>query len=185
MGTKPVYKELWQVVRGLLLLSHGQASVERGFSINREISVPNLQERSFVAQRIVVDHILSVGGVLEVNLDKKLISSVCGASAQYKAFLEDKRLAKDRELNSLKRKALLEEIDELKAKKQRLQESEVALNKSADDFALKAKSARSAKDMRELLTKSNSHRKTAKEKLEDYQKTENELEKKIRELKNQ
>ena len=31
---------LWEVVSHLLLLSHGQASVERGFSINKQIERP-------------------------------------------------------------------------------------------------------------------------------------------------
>lgn len=33
-------------MRTVLLLSHGQASVERGFSVNREIEVENIKERT-------------------------------------------------------------------------------------------------------------------------------------------
>lgn len=33
------YKDLWAVVKMILLLSHGQASVERGFSVNKEVTV--------------------------------------------------------------------------------------------------------------------------------------------------
>ena len=35
-------KELWKVVKLLLALSHGQATVERGFSSNKEVMVENL-----------------------------------------------------------------------------------------------------------------------------------------------
>ena len=35
----PSFPELWDVMRMLLVLSHGQASVERGFSINRYVLV--------------------------------------------------------------------------------------------------------------------------------------------------
>ena len=31
------YKDLWSVVKMVLLLSHGQASVERGFSVNKQV----------------------------------------------------------------------------------------------------------------------------------------------------
>ena len=37
MGQNISYRSLWKVVADLLLLSHGQASVERGFSVNKQI----------------------------------------------------------------------------------------------------------------------------------------------------
>ena len=54
----------------LLLLLHGQASVERGFSVNKQLEVVNLQEGTYVAQRIICDHIHSVGGLLNVVINK-------------------------------------------------------------------------------------------------------------------
>jgi len=35
MAGKDMYSKLWNVVRMLLVISHGQAAVERGFSINK------------------------------------------------------------------------------------------------------------------------------------------------------
>ena len=40
------YKELWLTMQLLLTLSHGQATIERGFSVNKEVLTPNLQELS-------------------------------------------------------------------------------------------------------------------------------------------
>ena len=37
----------------ILILSHGQATVERGFAVNKEVLAPNLQETSLVAMRLV------------------------------------------------------------------------------------------------------------------------------------
>ena len=37
----------------ILTLSHGQATVERGFSVNKEVLAPNRQETSLVAMRLV------------------------------------------------------------------------------------------------------------------------------------
>ena len=44
MGTNEEYKKVWSVVRKQLLFSHGQASVESSFSINKKITTQNLSE---------------------------------------------------------------------------------------------------------------------------------------------
>ena len=62
MNTHP-YQKLCKVVQLLLVQSHGQASVERGFSVNKEHEVKNLANQSLVAQRLVCDHINPVGGI--------------------------------------------------------------------------------------------------------------------------
>jgi hypothetical protein len=38
----------------LMLLSHGQATVERGFSFKKEIMTRNMKERTVVALRAVI-----------------------------------------------------------------------------------------------------------------------------------
>ena len=38
----------WSVVKLLLLMSHGQSTVNRGFSVNKEVAVENPSERSFM-----------------------------------------------------------------------------------------------------------------------------------------
>ena len=60
----------WSVVKLLLLqvTSHGQSTVNRGFSVNKEVAVENLSERSFIAQRIIHGHIESVGGLDNVQI---------------------------------------------------------------------------------------------------------------------
>ena len=62
------YKSVFSVVKLILILSHGQATVERGFSVDKEVEDENLKEHTLVAQRIVCDHVNSVGGVLNVEL---------------------------------------------------------------------------------------------------------------------
>ena len=47
---------MWCVFKLLLCLSHGQASVERGFSVNSNLLVENMHEDSLIAQRISHDH---------------------------------------------------------------------------------------------------------------------------------
>lgn len=55
MGKDSDYEKLWSEARMLLILSHGEASVERCFSVNKEIMVENMQEESFVGQRLIQD----------------------------------------------------------------------------------------------------------------------------------
>lgn len=59
---KSNYAELWSTTKTLLLLSHGQATVERGFSINKEVEICNMQEDTVVAHRLVCDYITVCGG---------------------------------------------------------------------------------------------------------------------------
>ena len=45
-------QSLWITMQLILTLSHGQATVERGFSMNKEVLAPNLQETSLVARLV-------------------------------------------------------------------------------------------------------------------------------------
>ena len=42
-----------------MILSHEQSSIERGFSVNKEILDSNLRERALISQRLVYDHFTS------------------------------------------------------------------------------------------------------------------------------
>ena len=52
------YKELPYLVKMILTLSHGQAAVERGFSINNSLSKVNISEQLLVCKKIVRDHLI-------------------------------------------------------------------------------------------------------------------------------
>lgn len=71
IGTKKEYGLLFDVIKLCLCLSHGQATVERGFFINANLIVEDLQEESIIAQRIVYDNVSFAGGVLEIPLTKE------------------------------------------------------------------------------------------------------------------
>ncbi|KAM7296260.1 uncharacterized protein ISCGN_021439 [Ixodes scapularis] len=60
------FSTLWEALKLLLLLSHGQASVERGFSVNKQMAVENLAEISYVSQRTICDAIKDHGGLLNI-----------------------------------------------------------------------------------------------------------------------
>ena len=96
IGTVNEYSLLFDVVKICLCLSHRQATVERGFSVNANVSVENLQEESIVAQRIVHNRICEAGGMLEVPLSKELLTSVRCSHQKYVTVLEAKRTQSDK-----------------------------------------------------------------------------------------
>ncbi|CAH3023527.1 unnamed protein product [Porites evermanni] len=71
IGTKKEYGLLFDVIKLCFCLSHGHATVERGFFINANLIVEDLQEKSIIAQRIVYDNLSFAGGVLEMRLTKQ------------------------------------------------------------------------------------------------------------------
>ena len=46
-----------KVLKIVFTLSHGNASVESGFSVNESILVENMSKRSLIGQRLVIDAI--------------------------------------------------------------------------------------------------------------------------------
>ncbi|GBO41602.1 hypothetical protein AVEN_119336-1 [Araneus ventricosus] len=42
------YNKIWPVMKIIFTLSHGQASIERGFSTNKKIEVENMAQESYV-----------------------------------------------------------------------------------------------------------------------------------------
>ena len=77
------FPKLWDVMRMLLIISHSQASMEKGFSINRQVMVENLTERSFIAQRTIHDHLLHIGGLDTLVVDKPLLSAAASGRRKY------------------------------------------------------------------------------------------------------
>jgi hypothetical protein len=114
-------------MRQVFILSHGNATVESGFSVNEDILVENLHEESLVAQRIVYDPIQSVGSVSSVVVDNALLTYVRGSHARYQTALEQKRKAQsDLDKHTAAKKRAAEQIKELQAKKASLVQTATA-----------------------------------------------------------
>ena len=76
-------------------ISHGQASVERGFSLNKTAEVVNIEERTLMSKRLVMDHLVSNGlSSHEVPLTASLIKKVKLARASYHIELQKKQKEK-------------------------------------------------------------------------------------------
>ena len=88
LGQEKKYLKVCEVVRKLLLLSHGHATVERSFSVNKDVSEHNL-----VARHIVKDH---VGGLRGVVITKELLNSAQCGLQRYHAYLEERKTEKEK-----------------------------------------------------------------------------------------
>ncbi|GBM30932.1 hypothetical protein AVEN_9811-1 [Araneus ventricosus] len=86
------YNKIWPVMKIIFTLSHGKASIERGFSTNKKIEVENMTQESYVARRIVCDAINPLSGsVFFLKRFKKraaaeLLSVLKVSSSQQKIF---------------------------------------------------------------------------------------------------
>lgn len=154
------YKNVWCIVHYLLLLSHGQASVEWGFSINKEVSEQNMSEETLVAKRCIKDHIKSIGGLKCVTVTKELLQYAKTARQSYHNHLEQSRVEKERRKKGEKRKEIEEELKILRKKAKCLEESVCLLNADAEKAADKAEHLQSIPH----VTQSNYLRKKAREK---------------------
>ena len=74
------YKELSFLVRTVLTLSYGKASVERSFSLNKSVLNHNISEDSIVAKKAIRDHMLSNGFKPQsIVISNELVQCVSGA----------------------------------------------------------------------------------------------------------
>ena len=111
LEAKEEYKDLWRTLQLLLTLSHSQAAVERGFSVNKEVLVPNMQEESLQAIRLIHSSMLVQKiSVADFVIPEKLLSSCNHASNWYRIYLLEKKTDKEETERGQKRKALQEDL---------------------------------------------------------------------------
>ncbi|KAG8175603.1 hypothetical protein JTE90_019415 [Oedothorax gibbosus] len=107
------YTKVWEVVKIVLLFSHGQASVERGFSVNKAIEVENLKENSYVSQRLVYDYAKTYTHLHDFEITNDMRKSVSSARLKYEHYLEEQRQLQKTTSAQNKRKLVLEEEEVL------------------------------------------------------------------------
>ena len=76
----------------VFVLTQGQASVERGFSINKSMLEDNITEAYIVSHRLVKDYLTS--NHLEpkdVKISQDMLLSVKSARQKYMTFMADKK----------------------------------------------------------------------------------------------
>ena len=111
---------LKKIVKMSLVFFAGQAAVERGFSVNKECVVVNLEEKSLVAQRRMCSLVEHAGGLSNVSINDDILRYMRQARQRRERDLEEKKKIKDvqADLLSQKRKATaaLKDLEEEKKK---------------------------------------------------------------------
>lgn len=117
------YQNLFAFVKNVLIISHGNATVESGFSVNKALLIENLKEKSVTALRTVYDSVTNAGGLLNINISKEMILSARNSHNYYLEELEKEKLfeIESKKLENKKKRAA-EEIKEIKAKKLKIQQ---------------------------------------------------------------
>ena len=95
----------------LMILFHGQATVERGFSVNGKLLVENLHTESLNAQRHIHDHMRSYDlQVHDLDISHELLDSVSSARKHYFQSQKERLLAKQKTPKDCQVAELNEEI---------------------------------------------------------------------------
>ena len=95
------YKNLSKLALCVLVLPHGNAEPERGFSINKHmlsIHGSALKEETLVALRLVKDEIIRVGGIMNIKITKDMIRTCDDAYRNYTAYLASEEEKKKDEI---------------------------------------------------------------------------------------
>lgn len=151
------YSSLWPVVEQLLLLSHGQATVERGFSVNKEVTADNLSKKSLIARRLICDELKKYESPSQFPLTKEVLTYASAARRKYDEYLDQQRkIAEKRKLED----EVAEQQVLLQAKRRKLNEDIEGLENSANKKAVDAETQENF----QLLMESNALRKKATEK---------------------
>lgn len=113
------HKELLLFVNIILCLSHGNSSVEHGFSVNKECLVENTKEESLIAHRLVYYEVSAKGGVAKLDITYKMVDMVHGANIRWK---EDFKRNKQEQLDpsDVDRKRAAALVKELELKRQKV-----------------------------------------------------------------
>ena len=171
------YPNLARVVKLVLTLSHGQASVERQFSVNNSVLDVNMKEDSIVARKLIRDHMLAHSLTPEsFTITKPLITSCVNAHRKYQEHLKTVQKTAEQEKASNDMKILLEEINATQASRDKLIKTSTSLD---NEFVSCVQQAESVKDMSQistLISKANALKRRSDELRQDASKLDEAIE---------
>ncbi|KAJ8670793.1 hypothetical protein QAD02_002052 [Eretmocerus hayati] len=97
-------EELMKVLKMIFVLYHGNADVERGFSINKHCLFDNQREKMVVAMRHVYQAVQDAGGMEKVVITNSMMRAVKNSSAKRREDLESQKNISERESAQQKEK---------------------------------------------------------------------------------
>ena len=83
------------ILKIILIMSHGQASVERGFSLNDSMKQTNIAPETIISKRLIKDYILANKITLDkVDITRDMIKAFTKSYMLYVQHLEKERKKK-------------------------------------------------------------------------------------------
>lgn len=178
IGNNPDFCELWQVMKMMFVLSHGQSFVERGFSVNKDTLEVNMQERTLVAHRMICDGVAASlnneegpRDISKLKISEKMISYFRNAKRKYNNFSEEKKIEAKASNLETEKSSLKNDIKKERAGKDVLQKKIERFSKEADNLAQQAESQRKFS----LIEESNEMRKRCRECQEELEEREKKI----------
>ena len=167
IGGRSQFSNLKNVFQILLIISHGQGQVERGFSTNKQLLDHNMFGKILIVQRIIEDH-MRIHNLQpqQLQMTHKLMEYVKGARKNYFVDQRKRSLSKIQNEKEVQKEKINEEIETFSQQIKLLESTIVQLNADADQFALGAEKKVSLKDIKSTITKSNALKRAATEKQE-------------------
>lgn len=176
------HNELCTVLKLIFTLSHGQADVERGFSLNKNLINQNMESLTIISRRRVKDHLLSnklLPHTFEVPT--KLMQYAQSAHRNYVTYLETMKVQEGVEKVSKQREIIDQEIECIMEKTKIIDKTIKILD---DGFVKFVETAEKETDI-SLVSKANAMKRKSSEKkkeLEDLEEALNVLKEKRKKL---
>ena len=83
------------ILKIILIMSHGQASVERGFSLNDSMKQTNIAPETIISKRLIKDYILANKITLDkVDITRDMIKAYTKSYMLYVQHLKEERKKK-------------------------------------------------------------------------------------------
>ena len=170
------YKNLFSILKLVLVLSHGQANVERCFSVNNNVLKFNMSENSIVSRKLIIDHMKCHNlSPQSFPITNDLLKSARSSRQRYEQYLREMQQCKRQNEKTDQLKIIDKEISELKgaiSDNKRISENLNAQFLQLTDEAEKQKDLLKTK---ELLSKGNGLKWKSCEKLEGNKQLEEAL----------
>lgn len=111
------FESLAFILKLILTLSHGQAAVERLFSINKNVISQNMKPETIVARKTIQDHMISNKLKPEsIELSKDLLKSAKSAAQKWKLALEEQKKLEKKVKMKQSQKLFLQTLTSLRLK---------------------------------------------------------------------
>ena len=155
------FPDLSFLIKIVLTLSHGQAAVERSFSVNNSVLNLNMKEDSIVANKIVKDHMISNSlKPYTIAITNQLIRSVSAARQKYQESFATSKFQEKQRRASNEKLTITEELRVLTVKRNQLNKICDSLNV---EFVSSVRLAEEKMDLT-LLSKANALKRKSEDK---------------------